>query len=514
MKKFLAISLACVSLCSLLFGCSKPQTATPATEPTVSLRDESMPKKLLVSDVTNIPIATDDMTYAERRQLCLDFFEVQVGFQWKPDMDVTDWITTNYNKGTYKQLLTSDIYGGIPYQSKGSGNLYRWLEYYDETTGIMNLEAAFAENGGYGDGAAIFDEEKDNTGAITYKKYRSFQTLFNQCSVSAYWGWGRVINSANFGYTNEMTAYNGFIPVGCYDYGYDYEGKHYDMHGFQYWGKVSDENPKGLDVDDVIVMLQKEKGAEGVYKLYAQMKPADCLVNTGHVIMVKSVNLFTTKSGEIDYELSTVTVLEQVEGWAAKDTIGDTKLWQQGYIDHAYTFSKLLKENYIPFTFEELLDPNDPQDKKHLDYFATYKDKITSVPESYSAIAFSEEMIGAGVEKGQVYSTLDRTEGSIRFAEFYGMSVAANYGISDVFVTVTDKDGKVLAKNIFRATDAHTREVSMLANKSTWETTAGGALLDLTDGIKELATGENTIEISLQISTGEKLTAFKGTLTQ
>ena len=40
----------------------------------------------------------------------------------------------------------------------------------------------------------------------------------NQCSFGAYWGWGRVINSANYGGTNEMVLKNGFLRVGDYSY--------------------------------------------------------------------------------------------------------------------------------------------------------------------------------------------------------------------------------------------------------------------------------------------------------
>ena len=507
MKKVFSFLMVWVTLCSLcLAGCGSEKAHTVQ-------RREDMPKQLLVSDVTSIPVAMDDMTYQQRRQLCLDFFEVQLGFQWVPSMDVTDWITTNYKKGTYKELPASDIIGGIPYQSKGTGNLYRWLEYYDENTGIMDLEKAFAENGGYGEGAAIFDEEKDASGAITYKKYRSFQSLFNQCSLSAWWGWGRVVNSVDFGFTNAMTAYNGLIPVGCYDYGYEHEGKQYGKTDIQFWGEKNEKNPLGYDTDDVIWDWTNKNGLDAMYKCYAQMKPGDGVVNKGHVMMIKQVNLFTTNDGRIDYELSTVVCLEQIEAWHTKGKLGEKKLWQQGGLDRAYTFKSLQEDNYIPFTFVELLDPADEQDKKHLDYFETYRDQLNAGVSKYSVITPDETANGDGVEQSKVYSTLDKTEGSISYLEFRGMSVAANYAISDVFVTVTDKDGNQLLKNIHRADSAHLREVSMDAVKSTWEAGEDGKYLSLHDGVKELTNGDNTIEISLQISTGEKLTAFKGTLT-
>lgn len=507
MRKFLSFLLSAVTFCTGLIGCgSQPKVQTPQ-------RNENMPKQLLVSDVTGIPIATDDMTYAERRQLCLDYFRLQLSFQWISNMDITDYPTTYFEKGSSKQLLTSEIYGGIPYQSKGTGNLYRWLEYYDESTGIMDLQTALAENGGYGKGAVIFDEKYDADGNITYKKYRSFTSLFNQCSVSSFWGWGRVINSVRFGFTNYMTAYNGMIPVGCYSYGYEHNGTVYDMTSIDVFGENTAGNPTGYDTPDVIRDWRTKNGADAIFECYAQLKPADLLVDTGHVRMVKSVNLFTTKDGEVDYELSSITCLDQIESWGEKGKLGDKDFKNQGGIDKIYSFRTLMEDEYIPFTFLELLDPNDEQDKKHLDYYDSYKDKLVALRSCFNVLPYIPEDMGGGVEKAKVYSTLDKTEGSISYLEFRGMTVGSNYAISDVFVTVTGKDGTQLLKNIYRADIASIREVSMDANKCTWETTEGGRLLALYDGVKELATGENTIEISLQLSSGEKLTAFKGTLT-
>ena len=152
MKKVLVLLFAALMLLSLC-ACGNQVDAPETTEAPV-VRNENMPKQLLRSDVTNIPIGTNDMTYEERRQLCIDFMELQVTFQWKPDT-AFEFVTSNYKKGTPKPFSPDEIYGGIFYHSKGFSNPYRWLEYYDETTGIMNMEKAIAENGGLGEGAAL-----------------------------------------------------------------------------------------------------------------------------------------------------------------------------------------------------------------------------------------------------------------------------------------------------------------------------------------------------------------------
>ena len=505
MKKILALVISAV-LVAGMFGCGKQEET--------SAYDSEWPEKLLNSQVTDFTLATEDLTYEERRQLILDFFELELTFQWKTNIDVTDWQTTNYKKGTYKEILTTELYGGIPYQSYGFGNPYRWLEYYDETTGIMDLETAFAENGGYGEGAAMDAVETDADGNITFKKYRSFQALFNQCQSGAGWAWARLLNSAKTGMLGDYNMYNGFIPVGCYTYGFEHEGKQYGPMDIDYLNskKTTEGNPIGYGAADVIREWNRANGMNAMYDCYSQLKPADIVISSGHAMMVRSVEIVRWKDGSINPKESKVIMLEQWEAWGQRVKQGDVRLNIQGGINNGYTFEELQEKNYLPFTYAEVLDPNDEQDKKHLDYYETYKDQVGGIKDLYSAIPYSEEMGGAGIEECKVYSTLDKTKGELSYAEFAGMSVASNYSVSDVFVTVTGKDGKVLLKNIYRAGICSMREVAMTANLTTWEEDENGNLLNLTHGVEELATGENTIEITVQTGHGEKLTAFKGTL--
>lgn len=509
MKKLLYILLSAVMLLSLC-ACEQADTPPETTEPPV-VRNENMPKQLLKSDVTSIPIGTNDMTYEERRQLCIDFMELQVTFQWKTNTPF-EFVTSNYKKGTPKPFSPDEIYGGIFYHSKGFSNPYRWLEYYDETTGIMDMERAIAENGGLGEGAALYDTEYDANGKITYTKYRSMMTFGNQCSSTTCWSWGRVINSAAFGDTCDLNASNGYIPVGCYSYGYEHEGKTYDMTTIREFGVESDSNPLKYDTDDVIADWNKANGKDAMFACYAQMKPGDCLVNKGHTLMVKQVALYKNDDGSVDYEFSGVVVLEQVEAWYRQSESNGIKYKQQGREAHTYSFQDLVDENYIPFTFAELLDPNDEQDKKHLDYYHSYADKLPGVKALYTTFDFTDDVHGDSAEKAVTYTTHEGD--SITAAEFEALVVGSNYSISDAFVTVKDTSGKELLKNTWRATFSNFREVSMSNNKCSWETDAGGNLIPISDGVEDLANGENTIEVTLQLSTGELLTAYKGTLTK
>ncbi len=144
--------------------------------------------KLTSQQLADLPVANSSMTSAELRQLCLDFFKLQLSFQWVPNEEIPVYPTgstnlflnyfkkykenntvTSFSNYTGKALNTETIYAGIPYQNVSTGNLYRWMEYYDESTGVMYLRDAFVENGGYDDGD-WYNAWLENFDAATFYK--------------------------------------------------------------------------------------------------------------------------------------------------------------------------------------------------------------------------------------------------------------------------------------------------------------------------------------------------------
>ncbi|MBR2635064.1 MAG: hypothetical protein IKD31_05745 [Clostridia bacterium] len=519
--------LALILLCSTLLGACAPslqpadsedlittETVSSATEeekttspdePTTTYDAEAEKKKaetiqklsailtnkLSAAKVEALPIATSQMTKAELRQLCIDFFRLQLTFQWIPNMDVKEWPLTYASAA--KTIDFGSVYGGIPYQSTGTGSLYRWLEYYDEETGVFDMETAFRENGG----VHKTDVETDASGKTTYFKWRYMMIFFNQCSVASFWGWGRVINSANYAWTADMTVKNGFIPVGGYTYGYEYGGKYYGPETIDRFGEKSTYNPQKYDTGDVIADWNKKNGPYGMYECYAQLQPADLLVDEGHTRMVKSVHVVKTITGVIDANQSYVITLDQIEGWGVKSNIGLVPYKIQGGIDKKYTFASLQKNGYIPFTFAEFLEEGDPR-------LATYESSTMS---RYST--FAEEVkgkTGTGVEKSEVYCTV-ASDAKLTLTQLNAVVVGSNYPISDVFVNVLDRDGNVVHTNIYRATSARVREVAMTSQHASW---APGRTL--TWELKKFADGNHRVQIVLQISTGEKPVAYCGEL--
>lgn len=527
-KRPLCLLLALVMLLSLA-ACSKEpeQTATTlpvvtedtaeaATQPTEAtvpaepgLQKADYARILKQEDLDLFPTATDDMSKEDLRQLCQNFLLMQLSMYWKPDTDIT-FVTTNYKKGTEKSLTTDTQYAGIVYHSKGFGNVYRMMEYYDETTGIFALEQFLADHGGYGEGAAITDVETDESGNITYKKYRSLMALGNQCTSATCWSWGRAINSVAFGDTCDLTVANGFIPVGCYTYGYTHEGKEYGPLNIKAFGKKSDTNPTGYDTPDVIRDWNAANGADAMFKCYAQLKPGDLLVDEGHALMVESVNLYKNKAGQVGYDLSTITVNEQIEAWHYTGEKDGTPFKQQGGVGRSYSFKQLQDDGYIPFTFPELLDENDPQDKIHLDHYYTYADQLNCIRDLYTTFPEAVEESSVGIEQTAVYCSYEGDR--ITVADFEQMVVGSNYSISDVFVTVADKDGNELLKNVYRSDFTAYREISMTAQKCTWEQDSDGNYLTICAGLAELANGENTVTVTMQVSSGKLMTAYTGIL--
>ncbi len=478
---------------------TETKTETAETDGTKTLENP-----LKKEDLEALPISSDEMTYNERRQLAIDYFQLQLSFHWIPNVEISDYFKT-YGIGK-KTISTRKVYGGIPYQTKGVGNLYRWMEYYDEETGVMDLARAIEENGGYGEDGAAIDEKI--VGGQTYRRYRSLMTLFNQCSAGSCWGWTRVINSADFISTTHMNLLHGFIPVG-----YTYP----NMDKIDAFGVQGDSNPSGYDTPDVIRDWNAAHGEDAMFLCYAKTRPADLLVNTGHTMMIKEVQLKNLPDGTVDWENSVLICMEQVDAWRTEQKLSDgTPLVYQGETACAYTFQALQKQNYIPFTFAEFLDPEDKDDRTLLNLYRLYAKKNSPLASCYKTFSFTanqlNEMCGETVEKVQLFTNLPEKNDSITFAQLEEMKIASNYSISDVFVTVKNPQGTVLVKNVYRSFSATQREMGMKEKNSTYKKDAEGKDLTMTAGISEYATGENTVEISMQLSNGEKPVVFSGIL--
>jgi len=333
MKKYIASLLCLFSVLGLL-GCG--ETAQPAeTElgpEQVEQKDYSQWAGIVHDPKTwydafmALPVANEEMTEEELRQLCVDAFAANMTFLWTPNRT----ISYNYKllENVYEVKLEPGIaYSGLAYATgKSSGMVYKILKYYDKETGVLDVEA------------------------MDPNKVMSIVT--SACARGAEQGWNRVSNGSK---PTGMSSFNQYdsrvIPVGPYTYTQaDYNYK---------FGSRTATNEIIAKNGDLVM-----------YESFAAMKRADGLYSSSswHVMMCYEEPVVVRYSnGGINPNESYVLILEQ-EAVGTRTSKRDilqengVTLRQLGTVGEKYTFKKLLEKGYIPFTLPEFVgkDPVEP----------------------------------------------------------------------------------------------------------------------------------------------------------
>ena len=293
-----------------LCGCGgNNQTAEPVqtTAPPAPKVKTNVAEPLTWEKINAIPVANDTMSEQELRQICLDTFRLQLTFGWTPN------ITVDYNSGMAdKTFHAGQVYGGPPYQSGRFGNIYKWMYFYDEENGMLDLTG----------------------GNDTLAK------ICNQCTGGAITGWGRVVNTMNFTGTNEMTEAAGCLRVGPYTY----------ASSILNYGQRD------------TYAICNDNGAATMWESYAALKPADGIVNYkpegGHVRMVVSVNVVRNSDGSINGLQSTLTYMDQWAEYSTATQSNGIPYEVEGGVDVVMTFMDVFNNGYLPFTFAELNGQN------------------------------------------------------------------------------------------------------------------------------------------------------------
>lgn len=281
---------------------------------------KELPQYDLLEKLAAIPVAKPGMTEEELRKICLDYMTLQMEFPYKFK---EDYRYTIYSQKRDRLLKGGQVYGGIPYITRGAGNLYRIAEFYDPKTG-----------------------ELDTTGDI----FENIRHFGNACSGGACMSWARVVTSAYLGYTMFLTEANGFIPVGPYRYSEP------NLTRFRHKAFYPD-NPYSCD------NICAENGEQVMFESYALMKPADGVGCCGHVRMNSALPVVVrNEDGTIDGEKSYALMTEQVcyvdNPNHLRIAPDGTHYTAQGFVNIKYSFKNLFDTNYIPFTFAEFLDPS------------------------------------------------------------------------------------------------------------------------------------------------------------
>ena len=200
---------------------SAPKTCTVCGATEGEKLESIIPEHLnLALQLEKIPVATPDMTEQELRDLIVDFMYLQLNFAYTPDFgeDIDSYgfhIKNLYSKYKASQNIDNikimfyegKYYGGIPYMGNSGGSLYRWLEFYDAETGVM-------------DWTPILRTRRENW--VDTSNGRVFPDVGssyfgNTCASSCVWAWSRVSDQIQAFWTYNCCPIYGYVKVGDYD---------------------------------------------------------------------------------------------------------------------------------------------------------------------------------------------------------------------------------------------------------------------------------------------------------
>ena len=429
MKKLFLLLLA---LCLWMSLCACNQTQqeqtgpSEPTGPTTSVSAyksegnfEKLQGQLTWEKINAFPIKSSDMTTDEMRDLCVDFLRFSKTALWVAD---DNFPILNSAGEVARSVEKGVVYGGLPYVGVASGNVYRLMDYMDEETGVVNVKAA-GEN----------------------------QELFgNQCSICAWWGWARVINSVDFKWTYDCVTSRGFPYVG---------------------ERLYKDDLKRFTTSYGTDEVMKENDMQKIFECYAQLKAGDGIMymtTAGHVVMISGDAVVErTASGAIDPSKSYVTVLDQTTQWVTGTNEFGESYTYEANVDAKWTFMSLYEGNYVPFTYKEFLGED---------------------PVEETEISFSH------------------TGDTINKYELYRSYVSCNYSLVDAYAIVRDSKGNEVLKVASRAHQAGMKDLRFVTQESEKTLFEWGAWESLSKKEKY------TLEIIAQVGTGERPSLWKGKL--
>ena len=329
MKRFLCLILCCA--CLLTLTACGPKTPGPEV---VEKKDFSQFAGMVADPKTwyenfmKLPVANENMTEQELRQLVVDAFAANMSFTWTP----TDNISYTYellDKYSTVNLPKGIAYSGLFYatgvKDATCGNIWKVLPYYDHETGAVDVEA-------------MGDQ------VLNY--------MSSACSYGAMQGWNRVINSHGLDGMDSYSQYvSNIVPVGPYKYkASDYK--------YQFISRTAS--------DEIIAA----NGEEIMWESIANGKMGDGLYSSSswHVMMYsRDPELVYNDDGTLNPYLSYVYVHEQGATGTGSDKYNveqenGAMLRPLGTLNNKFTIARLVEKGYIPFTFKEFTgeDPIEP----------------------------------------------------------------------------------------------------------------------------------------------------------
>ena len=388
------------------------------------MKTPAIKEKLTREAIDRFPIKNKNMTVPQLRQLCVDFFRFNKTVLWTPDDSIEFCRTRN---GALDCITQGNIYAGYPY-SMGTGNCYRMLDYMDDK-GVVDIK----------------------------KLTRVFRFIGSQCSIGAYWGWGRVISSARYDWTCNMTHNRGFLRLG--EYTYD--------------DQKCDTFEAGYNTSHICA----ENGRQVMYRSYAKLEAGDGLVyfvKAGHVVMASdNAHVRYNPDGTIDGENSYIHIIEQASTWQPyENEKGDSYLMKDS-CDTKWSFRYLFDTDYIPFTFAEF----------------------------------------HGKEVEETVCTIDLSGDTVTAEQLFNAHIRSNFGIADMYALVKNDEGEVIYKHAVRALRAGEKDLQFDRVGETDMMGVNGPVFSVDTWGEYPEKGIYGLTVEVQLATGERITVYNGQLT-
>lgn len=429
--------------------CTVRVAANGVTYSDATLKNYNPIKNILSwDDINSYPIKTQDMTVDEMRQLCVDFFEYSKTFLWTPDESIEYVRNKNDSNDTMSQ---GTVYGGMPYVGNASGSPYRYMDYVNPETGLLDMKKFMP---------AVGTADTLPMEALLY--------FGSQCAKTAGLGWGRVINSANYRATSYLLPANGVILLG------DIE---------------MDQTKTSWSANYRTTQVCQENGKQRMFEAYAQLRKADGMVyytTAGHVVMAYSdAVVVRNPDGTINGDESYVMIIHQAQKWSAQENEYGDQYQMKSSINGKTTFTKLYNESYVPFTFAEFVS-GDPVE-------------VTTL-----TLTQGENTLLSGTirEEDRAF-VADATLEEMTFTDLCDVRIDANYGVTDAYIIVYNARGQELYKHAVRNSSS-LQYIKMAASGDKVDTWEYG----------KLEQGKvYQAELVVQLTTGERPILWSGDLT-
>ena len=222
---------------------------------------------------------------------------------------------------------------------------------------------------------------------------------------------------------------------------------------------------KNWNTNNQTTAVCEANGRQVMYESYAKLQPADGMVyytTAGHVIMASSAPVVVRAAdGSIDGKASYIYIIDQAQTWEKYNAVSGTCMIKNS-VDSKKTFADLYDRHYLPFTFGEFLG-TDPVQGTSCDV------------------------------------TIDKE--TISTEDLFSCEVTSNYFISDAYILLTNSSGTQVYKHAVRGSAANCRALTLSrtgAHVDSWGTYP--------------TSGSYTVEIQVQLYTGERKTVYTGTL--